>query len=156
MCWAESSLRHTICIAVSVDVTTIHGASWYCEPTLSYWWTYRHTCSTCVHMQTHTHMQSHIDLHTHTHTHTHSSYMPMAYFMMAQLLPVAGKLPIKTKVARQLPTHTHTHTHTHTLTHTKAYKLLLSLIKTRTILYLNTIAFPSYFWRRHSRTILTG
>ena len=28
----------------------------------------------------------------------------LAYFMMAQPLPIAGKLPIKTLVARQLPT----------------------------------------------------
>ena len=34
--------------------------------------------------------------------------------MMTDPLPVTGKLPIKTLVARQLPTHTHTHTHTHT------------------------------------------
>ena len=34
----------------------------------------------------------------------------LAYFMMTHPLPVAGKLPIKTLVARQLPTNTHTHT----------------------------------------------
>ena len=28
----------------------------------------------------------------------------LAYFMMTQPLPIAGKLPIKTLVARQLPT----------------------------------------------------
>ena len=28
----------------------------------------------------------------------------LAYFMMTQPLPIAGKLPIKTSVARQLPT----------------------------------------------------
>ena len=28
----------------------------------------------------------------------------LAYFMMTQSLPIAGKLPIKTLVARQLPT----------------------------------------------------
>ena len=38
----------------------------------------------------------------------------LGYFMMTQPLPIAGKLPIKTLVARQLPTNTHTHTHTHT------------------------------------------
>ena len=32
------------------------------------------------------------------------------YFMMTHPLPIAGKLPIKTLVARQLPTHTYTHT----------------------------------------------
>ena len=66
---------------------------------------------------------------THTHTHTHNSYLPvigvyemhanywqiiillvvdlcssLAYFMMTQPLPIAGKLPIKTLVAKQLPT----------------------------------------------------
>ena len=46
----------------------------------------------------------------------------LAYFMMTQPLPITGKKPIKTLVARQLPTntctltHTLTHTHTHTLT----------------------------------------
>ena len=31
----------------------------------------------------------------------------LAYFMMTQPLPIAGKLPIKTLVARQLPTNVH-------------------------------------------------
>ena len=31
----------------------------------------------------------------------------LAYFMMTQPLPIAGKLPIKTLVARQLPTTMH-------------------------------------------------
>ena len=83
-------------------------------------------------------------LHTHApHTHTQNSYLPvigvhemhgrmhpnywqitillvvdlyslLAYFMMIQPLPIAGKLPIQTLVAKQLPTHVHTHTHTHT------------------------------------------
>ena len=44
----------------------------------------------------------------------------LACFMMTQPFPIAGKLPIKTLVAKQLPTNmcvcvcTHTHTHTHT------------------------------------------
>ena len=42
----------------------------------------------------------------------------LGYFMMTHPLPIAGKLPIKTLVARQLPTNTCTHTHTHTHTHT--------------------------------------
>ena len=53
--------------------------------------------------------------------------------MMAHSLPVAGKLPTKTLVARQLPTNMHTYihmhahmharmrTHTHTHTHTEYY-----------------------------------
>ena len=36
-----------------------------------------------------------------------------AYFMITQPLAIAGKLPIKTLVAKQLPTHTYAHTHTH-------------------------------------------
>ena len=32
----------------------------------------------------------------------------LAYFMMTQPLPIAGKLPIKTLVAKQLPTNVHT------------------------------------------------
>ena len=31
-------------------------------------------------------------------------YSSLVYFMMIQPLPIAGKLPIKTMVARQLPT----------------------------------------------------
>ena len=31
----------------------------------------------------------------------------LAYFMMTQPLPIAGKLPIKTLVAKQLPTNSH-------------------------------------------------
>ena len=38
----------------------------------------------------------------------------LAYFMMTHPLPIASKLPIKTLVAKQLPTNTHAHTHTHT------------------------------------------
>ena len=38
--------------------------------------------------------------------------------MMTHPLLVAGKLPIKTLVAKQLPTNTHIHTHTHTYKHT--------------------------------------
>ena len=33
----------------------------------------------------------------------------LAYFMMTQPLPIAGKLPIKTLVAKQLPTNVHVH-----------------------------------------------
>ena len=33
----------------------------------------------------------------------------LAYFMMTQPLPIAGKLPIKTLVAKQLPTNVHTY-----------------------------------------------
>ena len=45
-------------------------------------------------------------------------YSSLAYFVMTQPLPIAGKLPIKTLVAKQLPTNTHTHalnmdTHVH-------------------------------------------
>ena len=32
----------------------------------------------------------------------------LAYFMMTQPLPIAGKLPIKALVAKQLPTNMHT------------------------------------------------
>ena len=92
---------------------------------------------------THTHACPHSRAHTHTHTNMtfigvhemHGRVHPnechvtdllvvdlhssLAYFMMTYPLPIAGKLPIKTLVARQLPTHTHTHTHTlsHTNTH---------------------------------------
>ena len=45
----------------------------------------------------------------------------LAYFMMTRSpLPIASKLPIKTLVARQLPTYTHTHgmgTRIHTYAH---------------------------------------
>ena len=37
----------------------------------------------------------------------------LAYFMMTQPLPIAGKLPIKILVARQLPTSTDTHLYNH-------------------------------------------
>ena len=40
----------------------------------------------------------------------------LTYFVMTHPLLVAGKLPIKTLVTKQLPTNTHTHTHTHTYT----------------------------------------
>ena len=46
--------------------------------------------------------------------------LSLAYFMMTHPLPIASKLPIKTLVARQLPTNTHTHTawvHAYTHTH---------------------------------------
>ena len=33
----------------------------------------------------------------------------LVYFMMTQPLPIAGKLPIKTLVAKQLPTNVHMH-----------------------------------------------
>ena len=42
----------------------------------------------------------------------------LAYFMMTQPLSIAGKLPIKTLVARQLPAlyaHAYTDVHIHTL-----------------------------------------
>ena len=45
----------------------------------------------------------------------------LAYFMMTQPLPIAGKLPIKTLFARQLPTNVYTlyatayYTHSHNL-----------------------------------------
>ena len=82
---------------------------------------------------------SHQTTHTHTHIHTYNSYLPvigvhemhgrmhpnywqitillvvdlcssLAYFMMTKPLPIASKLPIKTLVARQLPTNSHAHT----------------------------------------------
>ena len=37
----------------------------------------------------------------------------LAYFMMTQPLPIAGKLPIKTLVAKQLPTNMYTSVHVH-------------------------------------------
>ena len=42
---------------------------------------------------------------------------PLAYFMMTQPPPIVGKLPIKTLVAKQLPTNTQTHIHTYTHVH---------------------------------------
>ena len=39
----------------------------------------------------------------------------LAYFLMTQPLPIAGKLPIKTLVAKQLPTNDYAHS---TLAHT--------------------------------------
>ena len=36
----------------------------------------------------------------------------LAYFMMTHPLPIAGKLPIKTLVTKQLPTNTHVHVYT--------------------------------------------
>ena len=105
---------------------------------------------------------THTIMHTQYHTHTHSSYMTsigvhemhgrvhpnkchvtvvdlcssLAYFMMTHPFPVAGKLPIETLVARQLPKHTHKHTHTnthththkHTHTHTHTYTHTLSIL----------------------------
>ena len=41
----------------------------------------------------------------------------LAYFVMTHSLPVAGKLPIKTLVCRQLYMYVYQHTHTHTHTH---------------------------------------
>ena len=38
----------------------------------------------------------------------------LAYSMMTQPLPIAGKLSIKTLVARQLPTNLNVHVHVHT------------------------------------------
>ena len=35
----------------------------------------------------------------------------LVYFMMTHPFPIAGKSPVKTLVARQLPTHTHTYFH---------------------------------------------
>ena len=49
----------------------------------------------------------------------------LAYFMMTQPLPIACKLPIKTLVAKQLPTHTYI-VYTHTYTHTY-YDLVMSI-----------------------------
>ena len=89
-------------------------------------------------VHTHTHTTC---THTHTHTHTHNSYLPvievhemhgrmhpnywqitillvvglcssLAYSMMTHPLPIAGKMPIETLVAKQLPTNTRTHRHT--------------------------------------------
>ena len=50
--------------------------------------------------------------------------------VMTHPLPVAGKLPIKTLVARQLPTSINTHTHTYTHTHTHIYVLTLTHVLT--------------------------
>ena len=41
--------------------------------------------------------------------------------MMNQPFSIAGKLPIKTLVAKQLPTNIHTYTHIHTHTHTHVF-----------------------------------
>ena len=78
------------------------------------------------HTHTHTHIYMYTRTHTHTHTHTHNaSHAPQ--LMSCNLLsihhwptiwwppspppiPVAGKLPIKALIARQLPTNVHTHT----------------------------------------------
>ena len=74
--------------------------------------------------------------HTHTHTHTYSYltvigvhemhtllvvdlFSSLDYLMMTHHLHIAGNLPIKTSVARQLPTNIHTHTHSHTQTPTQ-------------------------------------
>ena len=45
----------------------------------------------------------------------------LAYFMMTQPLPIAGKLPIKTLVAKQLPTNAHTHVHVHVHVYTQHF-----------------------------------
>ena len=55
--------------------------------------------------------------------------------MMTYPLPEACKLPIKTLVARQLPTSLHTHTHTHTHTYAHTYTLTHTLTHTHTIAY---------------------
>ena len=47
---------------------------------------------------------------------------------MAQPLPVAGKLPIKTSVARQLPTNTHTYTYIHIHIHTHIHTYISTTI----------------------------
>ena len=53
--------------------------------------------------------QIHIHVHMYTYIHLYSS---LAYFMMIQPLPIAGKLSIKTLVARQLPTNLNVRVHT--------------------------------------------
>ena len=57
----------------------------------------------------------------------------LAYFMTTYLLSIAGKFPIKTLVARQLPTNTyihsmHIHTHTYHGDNTKQHPLLHSTV----------------------------
>ena len=116
------------------------------------------------------------------HTHIHISYLPvigvhemhgrmhpnywqitillvvdlcssLAYFMMTQPLPIAGKLPIKTLVAKQLPTHHaqtlnirtytlpyirtqhHAYTDTHKHTHTVAHKYMHTYIHVYTYIH---------------------
>ena len=105
--------------------------------------------SVYVHIHWYTQMRSHMTLYILVHT--HNSYLPvievhemhcrmnpnyyqiiilfvvdlcssLAYFTMTQPLPIASKLPIKTLVARQLPTNNITYiytsyTHIHGMVH---------------------------------------
>ena len=97
----------------------------------------------------------HTHTHAHTRAHTHSSYMiligvhemhdllvvdlrsSLAYFMMTHPLPIAGKLPIKSLVARQLPTHTSAYTNTHTRAHTNVHTHTHTHIHMHTYTYIN-------------------
>ena len=56
--------------------------------------------------------------------------LSLAYFMMTHPHPIASKLPIKTLVARQLPTNTctYTHVHIHTRIHIHTYTHILYII----------------------------
>ena len=68
----------------------------------------------------------------------------LAYFMMTHPLPIADKLPIKTSVARQLPTYTHTCTHTHTHTHTHTYDTSWDVNKVEP--FVNGVALKKAGW----------
>ena len=48
----------------------------------------------------------------------------LVYFLMTHPFTIAGKLPIKSLDARQLPIHTHTHTHIHAYTRTHIHIIL--------------------------------
>ena len=59
-------------------------------------------------MYSHTHTNSYMTLIGVHEMHVVDLRSLLAYFIMTHPLPVAGKLPIKTLVAKQLPINTHT------------------------------------------------
>ena len=90
--------------------------------------THAHVHTTCIHTHVLTHANVHTHKHTQAHRHKHTNTQvdlrsSLAYFMMTHPFPVAGYLPIKTFVARQLPTNVHTCTmsHMHIYTHASVH-----------------------------------
>ena len=89
---------------------------------------------------------THACIHTHMHTHVHTHIVvdllvvdlrsSLAYFMMTHPLPIAGKSPIESLLARQLPTHTSAHTNTHARTHKRTHTHTYTRTRTHTLILL--------------------
>ena len=87
--------------------------------------THTHTYTYQIHIQKCTkHVLRHVHMHAWIHTYI-QNILPdllvvdlLSYIMITHPLPVAGKLPKKTLVARQLPTNMHMYTYTNTNMHT--------------------------------------